>query len=492
MSRSLNVSNDSSNKSKGNISEHLEKKSDMGYEEMNKLISQLMDSSAVVEKRIKDITDENEAMKKEIQRLKKENIELSLYKDKYNDITLTYSQKEKEIENIKELIKQKKNDIERLKKENETVKELKKQINAKDELMQNLNNELEALKNLTKEDQIRMADGRTQAIENEIEKLQQKLQEQNAKYNSANDDYIVHKKVYEHYKEEFEKEQKEIDMKLKASEEETKKLKNDLCKIQNNCDGMQKKYDDSIAKISQLQNEYDNLRKVNTSQKRELNELKENYKDILTGSSLSNIKPEQINEIFSDNLSLIYTNSISQSFQDVINDILLNFDTILQSFLSYGKSGILQPITLSQETLKSIYFKLYSKALFLQNNSMYTPLNNNDFSEELLNQVAQEICSSNKISELNEGYRAKEEEAIKQLSELNIGEEMENQIRELFKKKSERNRQILEGCIKNLLMKCVYTIKDGAIEINKKKLFSFSTLFGSGKSAESSTQNETI
>ena len=127
-------------------------------------------------------------------------------------------------------------------------------------------------------------------------------------------------------------------MKLKASEEETKKLKNDLCKIQNNCDGMQKKYDDSIAKISQLQNEYDNLRKVNTSQKRELNELKENYKDILTGSSLSNIKPEQINEIFSDNLSLIYTNSISQSFQDVINDILLNFDTILQSFLSYGKS----------------------------------------------------------------------------------------------------------------------------------------------------------
>ena len=123
-------------------------------------------------------------------------------------------------------------------------------------------------------------------------------------------------------------------MKLKASEEETKKLKNDLCKIQNNCDGMQKKYDDSIAKISQLQNEYDNLRKVNTSQKRELNELKENYKDILTGSSLSNIKPEQINEIFSDNLSLIYTNSISQSFQDVINDILLNFDTILQSFLS--------------------------------------------------------------------------------------------------------------------------------------------------------------
>ena len=127
MSRSLNVSNDSSNKSKGNISEHLEKNSDMGYEEMNKLISQLMDSSAVVEKRIKDITDENEAMKKEIQRLKKENIELSLYKDKYNDITLTYSQKEKEIENIKELIKQKKNDIERLKKENETVKELKKQ-----------------------------------------------------------------------------------------------------------------------------------------------------------------------------------------------------------------------------------------------------------------------------------------------------------------------------------------------------------------------------
>ena len=457
---------------------------DMGYEEMSKLIGQLMDSSAVVGKRIQGITDENDTMKKEIQRLQKENIELSLYKDKYNDIMITYSQKEKEIEDIKEMIKQRKEDIERLKKENETVKEIKKEIQAKDEVMQNLTNELEALKNLTKEDQIRMADSKTQAIENEIEKVQQKLQEQNAKYNTANDDYIVHKKAYEHYKEEFETEQKEIDMKLKASEEETKKMKSDLEKIQKNCDGMQKRYEDSIAKISHLQNEYDNLRKENTSQKRDINNLKENYKDILTGGSLSNIKPEQINEIFSDNLSLNYTNSLSQSFQDVINDILLNFDTILQSFLSYGKVGLLEPITLSQETLKCIYFKLYSKALFLQNNSAYTPLNNSDFSEELLDEVAKEICSNNKISELNEGCRAKEEETIKQLSELNIGEEMENQIRELFKKKSERNRQILEGCIKNLLMKCVYTIKDGSIEINKKKVFSFSTLFGGGKTSE--------
>ena len=464
---------------------------DMGYEEMSKLIGQLMDSSAVVGKRIQGITDENDTMKKEIQRLQKENIELSLYKDKYNDIMITYSQKEKEIEDIKEMIKQRKEDIERLKKENETVKEIKKEIQAKDEVMQNLTNELEALKNLTKEDQIRMADSKTQAIENEIEKVQQKLQEQNAKYNTANDDYIVHKKAYEHYKEEFETEQKEIDMKLKASEEETKKMKSDLEKIQKNCDGMQKRYEDSIAKISHLQNEYDNLRKENTSQKRDINNLKENYKDILTGGSLSNIKPEQINEIFSDNLSLNYTNSLSQSFQDVINDILLNFDTILQSFLSYGKVGLLEPITLSQETLKCIYFKLYSKALFLQNNSAYTPLNNSDFSEELLDEVAKEICSNNKISELNEGCRAKEEETIKQLSELNIGEEMENQIRELFKKKSERNRQILEGCIKNLLMKCVYTIKDGSIEINKKKVFSFSTLFGGGKTSESNiTTNE--
>ena len=491
MSRSLNVSNDSSNKSKGKGSEHSDKNPDMGYEEMSKLIGQLMDSSAVVEKRIEGITNENDTMKKEIQRLQKENIELSLYKDKYNDIMITYSQKEKEIENIKEMIKQRKEEIERLKKENETVKEKKKEIQAKDEVMQNLTNELEALKNLTKEDQIRMADSKTQAIENEIEKVQQKLQEQNAKYNTANDDYIVHKKAYEHYKDEFESEQKEIDIKLKASEEETNKMKRDLEKIQNNCNGMQKRYEDSIAKISQLQNEYDNLRKVNTSQKRDINNLKENYKGILTGGSLSNIKPEQINEIFSDNLSLNYTNSISQSFQDVINDILLNFDSILQSFLSYGKSGLLEPITVSQETLKCIYFKLYSKALFLQNNSSYTPLNNSDFTEELLDEVAKEICSNNKISELNEGAKAKEEETIKQLSELNIGEEMESQIRELFKKKSERNRQILEGCIKNLLMKCVYTIKDGTIEVNKKKLFSFSTLFGNGKTSESAvTTNE--
>ena len=86
-----------------------------GYEEMSKMIATLMENSALQEIKINDETKLNQKLKEEMAKLKSDNVVILSYKDKFNDVMFTYSQKEKEIETLQSKVKKRNGEIEQLK-----------------------------------------------------------------------------------------------------------------------------------------------------------------------------------------------------------------------------------------------------------------------------------------------------------------------------------------------------------------------------------------
>lgn len=460
----------------------------IAQDEISKMISSLMDNGVVQEKRIKQLTKENEEMKKEnegmkqeLAQLKKDQLEMGSYKDKFNDIMFTYSQKEQEIENLQTKLKKKSADIDKLKKEVDKIKIMKREIQEKDKIMEQITQEMDHIKNLPKEEQVLLAEQKAQKAEEEKEKIDKKLYEQIAKFNTAIEDYNKLTAAFDNYKKENESQKTAMLSKVKECEENTEKYKNDLLKATNNYIEIQTKLNNSLSLINKLQTENESFRTESSNLKREMNKLVEEMKENANQSSISGVSSDLFKEIYSENISMCYSNDFSLSFQDVVNDILVNFSSIVPSCFTGNDSS--QPLTFSQETLKGIYYVLYTRALDSRTKgselTKFLSLNPEDFSNEIVNQITLELYSKNLVSS---GLGSKElgEKALSKLTSLQLGEEITQGIKDLVSKKTEKKKQLLFAGLKALVEKCVSTIKDGTIELQKKKLFRFSSFIGEG------------
>ena len=454
----------------------------IAHDEMGKMIATLMDNGAAQEILIKQLKKENEQMKEELAQLKKEQVEMGSYKDKFNDIMFTYSQKEQEIENLQTKLKKKTADIDKLKKETEKMKSMKREIKEKDKIMEQLSNEIDYIKNLPKDEQVQLAEQKAQKAEEEKEKLDKKLYEQMAKFNTAIEDYNKLTVAFDNYKKENESQKTMILSKMKECEENTEKYKNDLLKATNNYVEIQTKLNNSLSLINKLQTENENLRTEASNLRRETNKLLENMKENANQSSISGVSSDLFKEIYSENISMCYSNELCLSFQDIINDILVNFTSILPSCFTGSDSS--QSLTFSQETLKGIYYVLYTRALDSKTKgselTKYLSLNSEDFTHEIINQITMELYSKNIVSSVNPDSKELAEKALNKLTSLHLGEEITQGIKDLVIKKTEKKKHLLFTSIKSLIEKCVSTIKEGSIELQKKKLFRFSSFIGEG------------
>ena len=327
-----------------------------GYEEMSKMIATLMENSALQEIKINDETKLNQKLKEEMAKLKSDNVVILSYKDKFNDVMFTYSQKEKEIETLQSKVKKRNGEIEQLKKENAKIETMNKEIVEKDKIKDMIQQELTYLKNLPKDEKVQAAERKTYQAQKQKEKLEKELEEQIEKYNKSIVDFTKDKEAYSIYIKEKDEEKIEMRKKVEQIEENKTKMKNELLQCTNNYIGMQAKYDNSTAMINKLDTDNEVLQKENNEQKEEYDKLKQTIDERTKQASLIKVTPEQFKEVYSDNLSLISTKELFFSFQDIISHILSNFNTILPKCFDEQKDPSNVSLSISQQTLKDIYF----------------------------------------------------------------------------------------------------------------------------------------
>ena len=181
-----------------------------GYEEMSKMIATLMENSALQEIKINDETKLNQKLKEEMAKLKSDNVVILSYKDKFNDVMFTYSQKEKEIETLQSKVKKRNGEIEQLKKENAKIETMNKEIVEKDKIKDMIQQELTYLKNLPKDEKVQAAERKTYQAQKQKEKLEKELEEQIEKYNKSIVDFTKDKETYSIYIKEKDEERIEI------------------------------------------------------------------------------------------------------------------------------------------------------------------------------------------------------------------------------------------------------------------------------------------
>ena len=453
-----------------------------GYEEMSKMIATLMENSALQEIKINDETKMNQRLKEEMAKLKSDNVEILSYKDKFNDVMFTYSQKEKEIEALQSKVKKRNGEIEVLKKENAKIETMNKEIVEKDKIKDMIQQELTYLKNLPKDEKVQAAERKTYQAQKQKEKLEKELEEEIEKYNMSIVDFTRDKDTYNIYIKEKDEERIAMRKKVEQIEEDKTKMKNELLQCTNNYIGMQAKYDNSTAMINKLDTDNEVLQKENNEQKEEYNKLKQTIDERTKQASLIKVTPEQFKEVYSDNLSLISTKELFLSFQDIISHILSHFTTILPKCFEEQKDPSNVSLSIIQQTLKDIYFILYSRVLESKgSHNKFVPLNPIDFSTEVITQVALELFSKNQqLSNAKHSEKEITEQAIAKLSGLKLGDDLEKEIKDLFRKKAERKKELLMNGIKNVLTKCIGSIKNGNIVLNQTTLFSFSSFYGEG------------
>ena len=452
-----------------------------GYEEMSKMVRTLMENSANQEKKIKEATKKNDKLKEEVSKLKAENVENISYKDKFNDAMFTYSLKEKEISNLKSKLKRRNAEIEKLKVENSKIEAMNKEIAEKDRIKEMIQNELTYLKNLPKDEKILSAERRTIQAQKQKEKFEKELKGKIELYNQSMIDFAKNKEAFSSYIKEKDEERIEMRKKIEQNEEDKIKMRNQLLQYTNIYIEIQSRYENSMAMINKIVTDSKALIKENQQQKEEYLKLKQTIDEKAKLATLSKVTPEQFKDIYSENISLISTKELFLSFQDIINSILTHFNTILpKCFEEQNDPNV--SLSIDKQILKDIFYLLYSRILDSKNShNKFLPLNVTQFSSEVVDQVALEIYNKNQqLSNTKICEKEITEQLLAKLSGLKLGDDLEKEIQVLFTKKVERDKELLLNGIKNVLSKCIGSIRDGNIVLNTKKLFSFSSFYGEG------------
>lgn len=453
----------------------------LGIDEMSTMVGRLMEESASTETKIKELQTQNSELLQAIKKAKNESHELSSYKDKFTDIKDEYSQKEKEIEQLQEAYKKKTEEIDKLKKETEHMKQIQKNIKEKEKEIEQAEKELNVIKNFPKEDLIREAVNKAEKAEQEKSKLDKELERYMNKLKSSNDQLRQLTREHDDTKKNYLQQKEELLNSKQQYENKINALQNEITQITELIENKVKKYQDSLLELKTLQDSNESLRNESSSIKSETHKLIEQMKEQAHNSKVSMITQEQIKETYTEQLALVYSNEMSISFIDIINEAIQNFPIIIQScFINENDTTPNAPsVTYSQDIVRELYYLIYWRALDYKFKSQnkhplsFDILNENDFNDEIYQQIIKTILKYNEIARVCKGREELIENINKKIDSMHLNEEITENIKKSFKERTDNEHSNIINAIMTLIKKCTETIVNGNIQYNKKILFKF-------------------
>ena len=435
-------------------------------EQVTDLVNSLIKNSANIEDENKILENESLKIEKEINEKKEKKDKLDSLLKEYNEMknniessSINYQNKILEVEKLKEKIK------------NSSVleKKLEEKINEFNEFKKNnqpdKNEELEKELDKWKKEKKKLMD-KIKNYEKQIRNVSEELAIQ--KNTNKNND----QRFYE-YKLEYEKEKVNLLKKISELEEKNKVKENDINLLNKEIEQINEKKINNDNIISSLKNQINNFENdINNVKNDSLKKIKKLEEQILKKEEKI-LSEEEIKNLLIENSDLLYIKDSSLTYQDLFNNILIDFSHLSKSiFINIDKSfNNTNTLNIFQEYLKDIYFLLFIKYYEnLEDINKEKKLNSSDFTDNVILNVSNEIFKYNifksniKNEMLLEIYKNKN---------ISLEEKVKSEIQEIIKKKFEINQLLIYNNIKNVVKKCSDSIKEGNIVIDGKILYNF-------------------
>lgn len=409
------------------------------------------------------------------------------------DLSNDIANKEQQIEQLKNELNQTKEESNLLSKEiQEKAKQITKLKKNNEELNKNLENNKITIEELTRIKEIHEAQNyelvlkQKNNLEKERNELETKYFEMKKNYENEQKKYLeLDKKFYE-YKEIVSSESGKI-----ANLEEEIKKKNE----ENNEN--KKTIEKKEEQIKESMEIIKNLRKDNEKIKTEMGELRtethnkvEEMKIKMEKVSQSVFSPDKILKTVAENIYFLFEGEFSLSLSKVVEEIIENFIIYTQSL--FGTNDNKDRFIHNDENiylyfLKDIYFYVYfytynyytKKNSVDDNSKTITDINSisissSDFTEEIINNLTNEIYKKNIINFNNESSEKRINEYLNNLKASGVNDTHLSSIKEYYTEKNKKFKMYILNTIKTLIKKCTSTFISNRVEMDNKILFDFS------------------
>jgi hypothetical protein len=369
-------------------------------------------------------------------------------------------------------------EITKLKQEKEKLNQNITELNEKIEKDKKEIEELRLIRKIHEEQNYESMLEEKNKLEKERKDIEQQYFEMKKNYENEKAKYIELDKIFYEYKKKYELGKSTEEDKISKLEKELKTCKDEL-------NIKTKKLEEDDIKSKEIAEVMANLKKENEKYKSDMEDLKtESYNKIeemklkMEKSSQSVFSQEKVLGIIAENIHNLFSQEFSLSFNKIIEEILKNFLVYSQSIFSISESGennIHNEENLYLYLLKDIYFYIY---FYLYNSKKSKgeteiSISSNDFTEEIINTLSNEIYKNNIIHSSCEDSQKIINDYMSNLKKLGVSDDHLEIIKENYLKKNEKFKIYLLNMIKSLVKKCADTIRNSTIEMNNKILYDF-------------------
>ena len=438
--------------------------------QINIMISRLMQNSVELEQNNKSLKEENNKIKNELN-------EINEKANKYDTIISQIENMKKEHNLLSNELNNKTIEIENLKKNNSECNIIKNKLDniikeydeykskCDPEKLKELGNQLEKINQEKKN-----YENKIKSFEEQISQITEELtSEKNKKKNNE--------KRFEECKIEYEKDKEEMAKNIS----ELEKKNNDKLNLINSKKEELNKLNETYLKtenvISSLKSQMELFEIEVKKAKMEAYEKVKIFQKQISKSNESNFSTSKIKELFAENSDLLYLKDSSLTYQNLLNNILNNFSNFAKNiFINIeGNYNNISTLNIFQEFLRDIYFLLYIRCSEnKEEKEKDKKLNSNDFNDDIILNVSNEIFKNNIFYNNIKNDDIFLDSYIKKFDKLSYDKEFKIEINELIKKKIKNYQNIILNLIQSIVKKCSETINDGNIVIDGKIIYNFS------------------
>ena len=418
-----------------------------------------------------------------------------------NDMVATLSI---DIANLEEKLKNKEKELEEAKEESNLLSKevqnkaieitnLKKDIGVRDTKIEELNkkieedkkiiDELTLIKKIHEQQNYELVLDQKHKVEKERDELEKLYSEAKKNYENEVKKYSDLDKAFYEYKNEVCQEKTGKSDKISNLEKELKENVENLKNANKTLEEKEKKIKESMDVIKSLQKENERIKSTMEDLKNETYKKIEEMKTKVEKMSQNVFSPDNILNVVGENIHCLFKEEFSLSINKIINELFKNFILYAESIFSSSESGVRyihNDENIYLYFLKDIYLYIYFHVFNLKksNNEKDIVITSNDFTEEIINNLTNEIYDHNIIHYLNESSEKDMNEYLKKLKSLGVSDDHLSTIKSKYLEKNEKFKIYLLNIIKTLIKKCADTIRNSTIELNNVILYDFRTYTG--------------
>ena len=453
-------------------------------DELNNTLQTLLVDLSNSEEKLKAAEESKKQLTDEVAQLKKDNSFNQMYKSKFEEIVDDFSKKEEEANLLSEEVTKKAIEIKELREKNKNLSEKEEELNEKIKQNEIELKELREIKKIFEEQKYDLVMKAKLEIEKEKSELEVKYNELEKNLENERAKFLNLDKIFYQYKKDIEKSRENETNQIKELEQEIKTKNEKIDNTENELNETKQKLKECMDVVKRLQKENDRIKSDSEEIKTDSFNKIEKMKQEMEKASKSVFSTDNIFNIISDNIHNFYKGEFSLSFVKIVEDVLKNFILFSQIIFTSSETNDAN-FTHSEESINLkflkdtffyIYFYMLNEKTTKKTNSELDDLisiSNNDFTDDIINKLSNEIYENNFIHQLNEGSQKVIDEYLNNLKKLGVEDEALGKIKEKHDKKKEQFKIYLLNIIKSLVKKCSDSFRNSTLQINNKVYYDF-------------------